>query len=139
MNKYEIMYIINPECKDIKALQEKMHNILKQTGKVESVTDWGLRDLAYPINHKNKAYYTILKVAVNKETINEFKRVAKIEQDIYRHLIINLDTEQNYSDKMIADLKLNTNENDERPSRYSGERRQRPYVPRETYKKTENK
>ncbi|WP_342263318.1 MULTISPECIES: 30S ribosomal protein S6 [unclassified Spiroplasma] len=135
MNKYEIMYIINPECKDIKALQEKMHNILKQTGKVESVTDWGLRDLAYPINHKNKAYYTILKVAVNKEAINEFMRVAKIEQDIYRHLIINLDTEQNYSDKIIADLKLNTNENDERPSRYSGERRQRPYVPRETYKK----
>ncbi|WP_338981977.1 30S ribosomal protein S6 [Spiroplasma endosymbiont of Eupeodes luniger] len=139
MNKYEIMYIINPECKDIKALQEKMHNILTQTGKVESVTDWGLRDLAYPINHKNKAYYTILKVAVNKEAINEFMRVAKIEQDIYRHLIINLDSEQNYSDKMTADLKLNTNENDERPSRYSGERRQRPYVPRETYKKPENK
>lgn len=139
MNKYEIMYIINPECKDIKAFQEKMHNILTQTGKVESVTDWGLRDLAYPINHKNKAYYTILKVAVNKEAINEFMRVAKIEQDIYRHLIINLDSEQNYSDKMIADLKLNTNENDERPSRYSGERIQRPYVPRETYKKPENK
>ncbi|WP_339024337.1 30S ribosomal protein S6 [Spiroplasma endosymbiont of Agriotes lineatus] len=139
MNKYEIMYIINPECKDIKALQEKMHNILKQTGKVESVTDWGLRDLAYPINHKNKDYYTILKVEVNKEAINEFVRVAKIEQDIYRHLIINLDTEQNHSDKMIAELKLNTNENDERSNHYSGERRQRPYVLRETYKKLENK
>ena len=65
MKKYEIMYILKADLDDAarKAEIEKLNAILTGKGAtVAKVNEWGLRELAYPIEKQNKGYYVVLKV-----------------------------------------------------------------------------
>ena len=48
----------------------------------------GQRDLAYEIEGHKKGYYFLLVVEANKETVAEFNRVANVNEDVIRHLVI---------------------------------------------------
>lgn len=90
--KYEVMYIIRPnideEAKTV--LVDRFDNILKDNGtEVLESKEWEKRRLAYEINDFREGIYHIVKVsATNAEGINEFDRLAKISDDIIRHMII---------------------------------------------------
>ena len=51
MNKYEVMFIVNPELGEdgIKAVSDKFKSMLESAGTVETFAEWGKRRLAYPI------------------------------------------------------------------------------------------
>jgi small subunit ribosomal protein S6 len=90
MRKYEIMYIIRPSIEDEakKALVERFNGILTDNGaEITNVKEWGKRRLAYEINDFRDGFYMILNVMSNSEAINEFDRLAKINEDIIRHMI----------------------------------------------------
>lgn len=90
MKKYEIMYIVKDGLDEEarKAEIEKLHTILTGKGaKVTEVKEWGLRNFAYPINDMIKGYYVVIKVTANEEALKEFARLAKIDQNVVRHLI----------------------------------------------------
>lgn len=91
MKKYEIMYIVKDGLDEEahKAEIEKLHAILTGKGaKVTEVKEWGLRNFAYPINDMIKGYYVVIKVTANEEALKEFARLAKIDQNVVRHLIM---------------------------------------------------
>jgi len=91
MRNYEIMYIINPNLDDAARAEvnKKYEDVLVDRGsKIVETKDWGLRDLAYEIKKVNKGYYMILKVESNNESIVEFERLALIDQNIIRHMIV---------------------------------------------------
>ena len=60
MRKYEIMYILSANLTEEErtALQEKLHGCLTANGETLEVNekDWGLRELAYPINFQSTGY-----------------------------------------------------------------------------------
>ncbi|MCM3597257.1 MULTISPECIES: 30S ribosomal protein S6 [Bacillaceae] len=90
MNKYEIMYIIRPNIEDEakKALVERFNTILADNGaEVEETKEWGKRRLAYEINDLRDGYYMLLQVASKPEAVQEFDRLAKISEDIMRHMV----------------------------------------------------
>lgn len=89
MKKYEIMYIVKELDEEArKAEIEKLHAILTGKGaKITDVKEWGLRNFAYPINKLVKGYYVVIKVTANEEALKEFSRLAKIDQNVVRHLI----------------------------------------------------
>ncbi|MDP4161509.1 MAG: 30S ribosomal protein S6 [Bacillota bacterium] len=91
MRKYEIMYIIRPNIEEEakKALVERFNTILTDNG-AESVEtkDWGKRRLAYEINDLRDGYYQITKVQADSAAVQEFSRLAKISEDIIRHIVI---------------------------------------------------
>lgn len=90
MNKYEIMYIIRPNIEDEakKALVERFNTILADNGaEVEETKEWGKRRLAYEINDLRDGYYMLLQVASKPEAVQEFDRLAKISEDIIRHMV----------------------------------------------------
>ncbi|KEZ48883.1 MULTISPECIES: 30S ribosomal protein S6 [Metabacillus] len=90
MNKYEIMYIIRPNIEDEakKALVERFNTILADNGaEVEETKEWGKRRLAYEINDLRDGYYMLLQVASQPEAVQEFDRLAKISEDIMRHMV----------------------------------------------------
>ncbi|MDQ0856885.1 30S ribosomal protein S6 [Bacillus sp. V2I10] len=90
MNKYEIMYIIRPNIEDEakKALVERFNTILADNGaEVEETKEWGKRRLAYEINDLRDGYYMLLQVASKPEAVQEFDRLAKINEDIMRHMV----------------------------------------------------
>lgn len=91
MKKYEIMYIIRPNIDDEakKALVERFNSVLTDNGaELTNVKEWGKRRLAYEINDFRDGYYMILTVMSNPEAVQEFDRLAKISEDMIRHIVI---------------------------------------------------
>ncbi|WP_071130403.1 30S ribosomal protein S6 [Enterococcus timonensis] len=90
--KYEVTYIIRPNIDEEAktALVERFDAVLTDNGSeiVES-KDWQKRRLAYEINNFSEGIYHIVKVsASNAAGIDEFDRLAKINDDILRHMIV---------------------------------------------------
>ncbi|MBR6072238.1 MAG: 30S ribosomal protein S6 [Acholeplasmatales bacterium] len=91
MRKYEIMYILrsNLDQEAIKAEVEAAKNIItSNNSKVIDVKEWGLRELAYEIEHNKKGYYVLMNVEATKEAINEFNRIAGYSEKIIRHIVV---------------------------------------------------
>ncbi|MGD7045601.1 30S ribosomal protein S6 [Jeotgalibacillus proteolyticus] len=94
MRKYEITYIIRPNVDDEqkKAVNERFANILTSNGaEIIESKEWGKRRLAYEINEYREGIYHIVTLTSGSEAINEFDRLAKISEDIVRHMTVRLD------------------------------------------------
>ncbi|MFE8704090.1 30S ribosomal protein S6 [Cytobacillus sp. FJAT-54145] len=91
MRSYEIMYIIRPNIEDEakKALVERFAGILTDNGaEVTEAKEWGKRRLAYEINDFRDGYYQLVKVNSEAVAVDEFSRLAKISEDIIRHIVV---------------------------------------------------
>lgn len=92
VSNYEIMYIIRPnideEAKN--ALVNRFDSILKDNGaEVLESKQWEKRRLAYEIQNFREGIYHIVKVSsTDVAAINEFDRLAKINDDILRHMVV---------------------------------------------------
>ena len=94
MKKYEVMYIIRPNIEDEakKALVERFSTILTDNGaEITEAKDWGKRRLAYEINDFRDGYYQLVNVQAAPAAVEEFSRLAKISEDIIRHIVIKQD------------------------------------------------
>ncbi|HJJ08069.1 MAG TPA: 30S ribosomal protein S6 [Bacilli bacterium] len=91
MNNYELMFIVRPTLDEasIKKVYEDMQNVVtKSKGKILSSKEMGQKELAYEIEGYKKGYYFLLVVEANKETVAEFNRIANVNENVIRHLII---------------------------------------------------
>ncbi len=93
MNKYEVMFIIDPALEDEKkdATIETVKSIIGADGTVGNADVWGMRKLAYPINKKNEGYYVVVDFEANPELPKELDRRLRISDNVMRHIIINKD------------------------------------------------
>ena len=89
------MYIIRPDLTDDakKELVERFNSILTENGtEVVESKDWAKKRFAYEINdYKEGIYHIVNVVAENAQGINEFDRLAKINRDILRHMIVKVE------------------------------------------------
>jgi small subunit ribosomal protein S6 len=84
------MYIIRPNIEDEakKALVERFNTILTDNGaELTEAKEWGKRRLAYEINDFRDGYYQLVKVNSDAAAVEEFSRLAKISEDIIRHMV----------------------------------------------------
>ena len=84
MNKYEIMFIVKPDVEEEarKALIEEMNTVfVTKNSTVDSVKEWGMRELAYEIKGETKGYYVLLNVTATPEAVKEFERIANIKEN----------------------------------------------------------
>lgn len=94
MREYELMYIVRPNIEEDakKALVERFSEILTSNGaEIIESKEWGKRRLAYEINDFKEGFYQIVKANAETEAINEFTRLANINEDIIRHIAVRLD------------------------------------------------
>ncbi|MFD1031748.1 30S ribosomal protein S6 [Planococcus sp. X10-3] len=94
MREYELMYIIQPAIEEEakKALVERFDEILTTNGaEIIESKEWGKRRLAYEINDLREGFYQIVKLNAGSEAINEFTRLANINEDIIRHIAVRKD------------------------------------------------
>ncbi|MEC6748760.1 30S ribosomal protein S6 [Marinilactibacillus sp. GCM10026970] len=93
--KYEILYIIRPNIEEDnkKALVERFETILKDNGaEVTESKDWAKRRFAYEIKGYREGTYRLVNiVSEDAAAINEFERLARINEDILRHMIVRLE------------------------------------------------
>jgi small subunit ribosomal protein S6 len=96
MTNYDVTYIIRPNIDEEAkaALVERFNNILKDNGaEVTESKEWEKRRLAYEIDGFREGIYHVLKVSApsTAQALVEFDRLAKINDDIMRHMIVKLE------------------------------------------------
>lgn len=94
MRKYELMYIIRPNIEDEAktALVERFDGVITNNGgEIAESKDWGKRRLAYEINDFRDGYYRLMKISGEPAVVEEFTRLAKINDNIIRHIVIKED------------------------------------------------
>ena len=94
MNKYEIMFIVRPDMEEaeIKNTAEAMKKVLTDAkAKVVDEKAMGQKELAYEIKKYTTGYYYLLVVEASKEAEQEFNRVARINENLLRHLIVKVE------------------------------------------------
>lgn len=105
MRDYEIMFIVRPDVDEevLAASREKVQAIIAEhNGTVTEEQDMGKRRFAYTIVHKrgnepvkyNEGYYTVYQFKANTDVVAELNRVLNMDDQILRHIVINLDDEK---------------------------------------------
>ncbi|UIU15012.1 30S ribosomal protein S6 [Ureaplasma urealyticum] len=98
MAKYEIMLVVRGDLDQEQA--NKVANELKATLKNTEVKEnnyEGVQQLAYEINKLKTAYrYVYNFETTDVSLINEFRRLAIINKNVLRHIIINLEKDYGY-------------------------------------------
>ncbi|MDR2821544.1 MAG: 30S ribosomal protein S6 [Mycoplasmataceae bacterium] len=92
MANYEINLLINGSL-DEQAAKQVFTSIdsLIRDEKHFKLDNWGVKPTAYPIKHQNSAYYLIYTFETEDSSkLLEFRRLANLNKDVLRCLIINL-------------------------------------------------
>ena len=93
MNKYELMYIIDPAVEDEarKALIAKFNDLITGNGgSVDKVEEWGKRRLAYAIDYKTEGYYVLVNFQAEADLPKELERNLQISDSVIRYQVIKL-------------------------------------------------
>ena len=95
MTKYEIMFIVQPNLVEeaLKKVVKSLEKTLTSNNAVITLSkELGQKEFAYEIKKYKSGYYFLYNIeAKNDKAVKEFDRVALINENVIRHLIINLD------------------------------------------------
>ena len=59
-------------------------------GLIKKRENWGLRNLAYKINKNRKGHYVLLNIDSSSDSILEYERLMRLNEDIIRFLTIRI-------------------------------------------------
>lgn len=93
MKKYEISFIIRPDLEKaaIDKIAKEFEDVLVKNGaNILSSKELGQRELAYTIKNQKTGYYFLINIESDNKAIDEFNRLAVIDENILRHIIIKL-------------------------------------------------
>jgi small subunit ribosomal protein S6 len=91
MYPYETLVLLRPELPDaqIRETVDRARRLIEgQQGAVAETQDWGVRELAYPIQKNNRGYYFLLRYSANPEVVWELERTLKIADEVMRFVSV---------------------------------------------------
>lgn len=91
MRNYEVMFVVRPNLEDdaTNAVCDSMKKLLEDNGaKILDVVNMGRRELAYEVKTFKNGSYFLIKVEAEPACVKEFDRVANINEDIIRHIVV---------------------------------------------------
>ena len=94
MNTYETVFSLNPVLSDeqIKETVQKYEEFLVSKGaEMVSKEDWGLRKLAYPVQHKKSGFYHLFEFKAPGEAIEPLELAFRRDERMMRYLTVKLD------------------------------------------------
>ncbi|GCC52985.1 30S ribosomal protein S6 [Chryseotalea sanaruensis] len=94
MNNYETVFILNPVLSEdqMKDTVDKFVKVLKKAdANVVNVEHWGLKKLAYPIQHKSTGFYALIEFAAAPSLINTLETEYRRDESVMRFLTTVLD------------------------------------------------
>ena len=95
MKHYEIMFIVRPDIDEnaVKNTVKTFEKILTdKKAKITLSKELGQKEFAYEIKKFKSGYYFLSNIEAKDDTsVKEFDRVARIDENVIRHLVLNLD------------------------------------------------
>jgi len=94
MNNYETVFILNPvlsedQMKD--AVQKFVKVLTDHNAEIINEEMWGLRKLAYPIQHKTTGFYNLIEFKATPESISSLETEFRRDEAVMRFLTVSLD------------------------------------------------
>jgi len=95
MRKYEIMFIVKSDLeeKSLKEVVKKLEKTLTDNKAVITLSkELGQKEFAYEIKGFKSGFYYLYNVESNTDAaIKEFDRIASIDENVIRHLVLNVE------------------------------------------------
>lgn len=95
MRKYEIMFIVRPDLEEnaVKDTVKKLEKVLTSNKAVITLSkELGQKEFAYEIKGFKSGFYFLYNIDSNDvAAINEFNRIASINENVVRHLVLNIE------------------------------------------------
>ena len=94
VNHYEAAFVLTPVLSEPQAKEavENFENLLTQNGgTILNREEWGLKQLAYPIQGKNSGFYFILQFDVEPAVIATLETEFRRDERVIRFLTTRLD------------------------------------------------
>ncbi|MDD6180886.1 MAG: 30S ribosomal protein S6 [Desulfovibrionaceae bacterium] len=93
MRKFETLVLLSPELSAEK--REGIVNALvavveREQGKMITVDNWGMRDLAYPVRKQMRGNYVRLEYAAPANLVAELERNIRITDGIFKFVTVKL-------------------------------------------------
>jgi len=92
---YEVTYIVRPNLEEteVDTRIEQLAETLRQNGGevVGEIEKMGKRRLAYEIDDVREGFYVVMKFKSEPATAKELERQMRLNEDVMRALLINLD------------------------------------------------
>ncbi len=94
MNHYETVFILNPVLSEdqIKETVKKYEDLLVSKGaKMISQENWGLKKLAYPIQHKKSGFYHLFEFTAEGDAVKDLEVEFRRDERFMRYITVSLD------------------------------------------------
>ena len=91
---YQLTILINNKL-DEKKRTDILDDVAKSVGDKAKKDLWGVRGLAYPIKHEEKAYYAHFDFESDPGLIPPLDRKLKLNEEIVRYLLIKVEEKKN--------------------------------------------
>lgn len=94
MRLFETLLLFSPELSgdNREGLLKGIIGIIeREGGKIETVDQWGMRDLAYPVRKQMRGYYVLLTYQAPPQLIAELERNLRITEGLFKFLTVKLD------------------------------------------------
>lgn len=91
MNKYETIFIINPniESQDIEKVIEDTQNLISGSGgTVIRVDKWGKKRLAYEVKGNRDGYYVLVNFEAEPQFVQRLGRYYGLTEEIIKHMTL---------------------------------------------------
>ncbi len=88
---YELLYIVSNKFseEELKPIMDKVRKLVSgQGGNITFSEEWGKKHLAYPIEHFNHGYYTLLEFDLDGEKLAKINRELKLMNEVLRFQIV---------------------------------------------------
>lgn len=92
-NNYETLVLLSPELaeEDRKTILDNLTSIVdREGGKLVETDDWGMRQLAYPIEKQTRGYYVRLVFEAPGALVAELERNIRITDGIFKFMTVKL-------------------------------------------------
>lgn len=87
MNDYVLTLLVKNEISEANR-RTLLDGFVKKFAKMTKEDLWGSKNLAYPINHADKAFYAHYEFQSEPKAIPELDRSIRLHEDIIRYLLV---------------------------------------------------
>ncbi len=93
MRKMETLVLLSPEItveqreQTIATLSEV---ITREGGKLLEVDQWGMKDLAYPVQKQMRGFYVRFEYIAPNQLVAELERIIRIQDTIFKFITVRL-------------------------------------------------
>ena len=91
MHRYETLFILHPDLPEAQVretIDRTRRLIENMEGRVADIHDWGLRELAYPIEKQTRGNYVLAQYEASSDVVNELERTMRLSDEVMRFVSV---------------------------------------------------